>query len=84
MNNWWWLAGASISLVVVGRCAAHQRHPFCALLGAAICGLGTLAVLALLEPVTGVSLPLNHFTGFVAVVLGMPGVIALLLLQLLL
>ncbi|EFB75644.1 pro-sigmaK processing inhibitor BofA family protein [Subdoligranulum variabile] len=83
MNSWWCLVGAGVSLVVVGRCAAHQRHPLRALLGAAICGLGTLALLALLEPLTGVALPLNRLTGFVAVVLGMPGVIALLLLQLL-
>lgn len=84
MNNWWWLAGAGVTLIVVGRCAAHQRHPLRALLGAAVCGLGALAVLALLEPITGVALPLNRLTGFVAVVLGMPGVIGLLLLQLML
>lgn len=80
----WWMGGSLLCLVVLGRCAVHQRHPVRTLLGAAVCGVAVLAVLALLEPVTGVSLPLNRFTGFVAVVLGVPGVITLLLLQLLL
>lgn len=84
MTNLWIWGGAAVCLLVVGRCAAHQKHPILSLAGAAICGLGTLAILALLEPVTGVALPLNRFTGFVAVVLGMPGVVAVLLLQLLL
>lgn len=80
----WWMGGALFCLVVIGRCAAHQRHPIRTLFGAAICGVAVLAILALLEPITGVSLPLNRFTGFVAVVLGTPGIITLLLLQLLL
>lgn len=84
MTNWWGWIGAGFCLLVVGRCAAHQRHPIRALLAGALCGLGTLAILALLEPVTGIALPLNRFTGFVAVVLGIPGVTTLLLLQLLL
>lgn len=84
MTNWWLLGAAGICLLVVGRCAAYQRHPIRSLLAGALCGLGTLAVLALLAPVTGISLPLNRFTGFVAVVLGLPGVTTLLILQLLL
>lgn len=84
MMSWWIWGSAGLCLLVVGRCAAHQRHPIRTLLGAAVCGLGAIAVLALLEPMTGVSLPLNRFTGFVAVVLGVPGVITLLLFQLLL
>lgn len=84
MISYWLWGCAGICLLVVGRCAARERHPFLALLAGALCGLGTLAVLALLAPVTGITLPLNRFTGFVAVVLGLPGVTALLLLQLLL
>ena len=80
---WPW-AGGAVSLIVVLRCAARQRHPILALLAGAVCGLGTLAVLALLEPVSGIALPLNRFTAFIAAVLGVPGVILLLLLQLIL
>ena len=50
----------------------------------AVCGLGVLAVIALLEPVSGIVLPLNRYTAFVAAVLGVPGVVLLLLLQLIL
>ncbi len=80
---WPW-AGGAVCLIVVLRCVARQRHPILALLAGAVCGLGTLAVLALLEPVSGIALPLNRFTAFIAAVLGVPGVILLLLLQLIL
>ena len=80
---WPW-AGGVVCLVLMLRCAARQRHPVLALLAGAVCGLGVLAVLALLEPVSGIALPLNRFTAFVAAVLGVPGVILLLLLQLIL
>ena len=80
---WPW-AGGAVCLIVVLRCAARQRYPVLALLAGAVCGVGTLAVLALLEPVSGIALPLNRFTAFIAAVLGVPGVILLLLLQLIL
>ena len=79
------LAGGFCLLVVGGAlCAAHQRHAVRAVLGGAVCGIAALAVVALLSPYTGVTLPLNPFTGFVAAVLGLPGVVGVLLLQLLL
>lgn len=84
MSNGWLWAGSTFCLLVVLRCAARQRHPVRALLAGALCGLGALAALALLQPLTGVSLPFNRFTAFVATVLGVPGVTALLFLQLLL
>ena len=80
---WLWF-GCAVCLILMLRCAARQRHPAAALLAGAVCGVGALAVLALLEPLTGISLPLNRFTAFVATVLGVPGVILLLLLQLIL
>ena len=80
---WPW-AGGAVCLIVVLRCAARQRHPVLALLAGAVCGVGALAVLALLEPVSGIALPLNRFTAFCAGVLGLPGVTALLILRLLL
>ncbi|WP_366522134.1 pro-sigmaK processing inhibitor BofA family protein [uncultured Subdoligranulum sp.] len=84
MTKYWLWGCAGVCLWIVGRCAARERHPLRTLLAGALCGVGTLATLALLAPVTGVDLPLNRFTGFVAVVLGLPGVTALLLVQLLL
>ena len=79
---WPWAVGAVCLLVL--RCAARQRHPVLAVLAGAVCGLGVLAVMALLEPVSGIALPLNRYTAFVAAVLGVPGVVLLLLLQLIL
>lgn len=68
-------------LLAVARAAAIQRHPCRALLAGALCGIAALAALALLAPYTGVQLPLNRFTGAVAAVLGLPGVVLLLLLD---
>lgn len=77
------LLGA-VCLITVARSAAHQKHAVRAVLGSALCGLSALALLNLLAPYTGVSLPLNYGTGFVGAVLGAPGVILLLLLNLVL
>ena len=84
MTEYWPFLAAGICVLTVVRCAARQRHPVLAVLAGAVCGLGVLAVIALLEPVSGIVLPLNRYTAFVAAVLGVPGVVLLLLLQLIL
>ena len=81
MTEYWPCLLAAVCAIVVLRCAARQRHGMRSLLAGAVCGLGALA---LLEPVTGIALPLNRFTAFCAGVLGLPGVTALLILRLLL
>lgn len=78
-----YLAAAACVLVVL-RCAARQQHGLRSLLAGAVCGLGALALLGLLAPVTGIELPLTRFTAFCAGALGLPGVTGLLLLRLLL
>lgn len=75
---------AAAVCVVVLRCAVRQRHGLRVLLGGAVCGFAALALLRLLDPLTGTALPLNRFTAFVAAALGLPGVITLLLLQIIL
>lgn len=67
-----------ICLLIVARTAAAGLHPVRSVLAGAVCGVAGLAAVALLAPYTGVTLPLNTFTGFVAAVLGLPGVILLL------
>lgn len=59
-------AAAVVCLLSVVRCAARQHCGLRSLLGGAVCGLGVLALLGLLEPITGISLPLNRFTAFCA------------------
>ena len=81
MTAYWPYAAAVVCLLSVVRCAARQHCGLRSLLGGAVCGLGVLALLGLLEPITGISLPLNRFC---AGVLGLPGVTALLILRLLL
>lgn len=84
MTEYWPCLLAAVCAIAVLRCAARQRHGMRSLLAGTICGLGALALLGLLEPVTGIALPLNRFTAFCAGVLGLPGVTALLILRLLL
>ena len=84
MTESWPFLAAGICVLAVVRCAARQRHGVRSLLAGAVCGLGLVALLGLLAPMTGITLPLNRFTGFCAGVLGLPGVTMLLLLRLLL
>ena len=84
MTDWLPYAIAAVFLLVILRCAAAQRHGFRSVLAGAVCGLGALALLGLLAPVTGIIVPLNRFTAFCAGILGLPGVTALLILQMLL
>ena len=74
MTEYWPCLLAAVCAIAVLRCAAHQRHGMRSLLAGAVCGLGALALLGLL----------NRFTAFCAGVLGLPGVTALLILRLLL
>ena len=82
MSPLMWAVGSGC-LLAVARAAAAGRYPVRSVLAGALCGLSGLAAVALLSPYTGVTLPLNAFTGFVAAVLGLPGVILLLLIPLL-
>lgn len=78
------MLGGGVCLVAVARAAANQKHALRAIFSSVLCGVGALAAVALLEPWTGVSLPLNWFTAFLAAVLGLPGIVMLLLADLML
>ena len=70
-------------LLVTARAAACRRWPLLGIFGGAACGLAGLGAVALLGPLTGVALPLNALTAGTAVILGLPGVILLMVLNLL-
>ena len=82
--SWGIYAAAGVILLVLLRCALAQKRGVRCFLAGSVCGLGALAVLALLQPVTGIDLPLNRFTAFAAAVLGVPGVAAVLVLRVIL
>jgi pro-sigmaK processing inhibitor BofA len=77
------LVGAGC-LLVVARCAAHQKHPFRGILADALCGIAALALVNLSAAYTGITLPINAYTAFAGAVLGLPGIILLLALHLVL
>ncbi len=81
MSAAWW-AAAGGCLLAVSRAAAGQKHPVGMLLANAVLGVAALGLIDLAAEYTGVSLALNWFTAFVSVVLGAPGVVALLALNL--
>ena len=70
-------------LLVTARGAACRRWPLLGIFGGAACGLAGLGAVALLGPLTGVALPLNALTVGTAVILGLPGIILLMVLNLL-
>ncbi len=75
---------ALLSAAGVLAAARRAKRPVLRALGSAVCGIASLGAVNLLAGFTGVSIALNYVTSFVAVVLGAPGVIMLLLLRLLL
>ena len=72
---------ALMSVIGVVLAASKAKRP---LLGSAVCGAASLGAVNLLAGYTGVSIALNYATAFVAVVLGAPGVVTMLLLRVLL
>ena len=55
MTEYWPCLLAAVCAIAVLRCAARQRHGMRSLLAGAVCGLGALALMGLLEPVTGIA-----------------------------
>ena len=84
MTEYWPCLLAAVCAIAVLRCAARQRHGMRSLLAGAVCGLGALALLGLLEPVTGIALPLNRFYGVLRGRFGLARRDGLLILRLLL
>lgn len=76
-----WAVGI-VSLVLVSAAASKQHRPVLKSLASAFCGMGALGAVNMLAPFTGVGVVLNYASAFMAVVLGAPGVIAMLLLNL--
>ena len=74
---------ALMSVIGVVLAASKAKRPLRAL-GSAVCGAASLGAVNLLAGYTGVSIALNYATAFVAVVLGAPGVVTMLLLRVLL
>ena len=75
-------AAVAVILLAVGLAAGRHRRPLAAGLVSAVSGVAALGAVNMLAPVTGVGLALNWFTSFMAVVLGAPGVVCLLMLRL--
>ncbi len=73
-----------VSLLGTAGAASRSSRWLSKAVGSSVCGVACLGVLALLAPYSGIVLALNWFTAFVAVVLGAPGVVTLLLLRVLL
>lgn len=77
---WGFLGG--ICLWLVCRGAGRMLHPIRALLTSALCGLGALSAVNALGGYTGILLPVSPASCLISGILGAPGVILLLLLNL--
>lgn len=79
------IAAATVGIVIalaVGIALFRSGRPVRGLVGSAAQGICALAAVNIAGAFTSVSLGLNLFSGLVCVVLGIPGVIALLVLKL--
>lgn len=72
---------ALVSVVAVAAALSKTAHPFFNALKSACCGAAALGAVNLMAGFTGVTIALNYATSFVAVVLGAPGVVLLLLVR---
>lgn len=68
---------------MVAAAAARGKHPLRSALGSGVLGAASLGAVNLLADYTGISIALSYGTALVAVVMGIPGVITMLLLRLL-
>lgn len=68
-------------LVVVGVALIRSKRPVRVLIGSGAQGLCALAAVNVVGAFTGVSLGLNLLSGLCCLVLGVPGVVALLILK---
>lgn len=73
-----WSIIGGIAVIAVGTAAFKTGRPIRSVIGSGIQGLCALAAVNVTGAFTGVSLGLNLFSGACCVVLGIPGVIALL------
>ena len=76
-------AGVFLFLLIL-RKISGDSHPFRGLIVSMVFGLLILAVLNLCSPFTGTALPVSRLSLAAAAFLGLPGITAMLLLQLLL
>lgn len=74
---------AAVSLLTVCAVLARSRRPWRGALLSAGCGVGALGAVNLFASYTGVGIAVNWYTAFASVVLGAPGVIAMLILRVL-
>lgn len=78
MNNIIMLILAVVSMVAVVYAFTKAKHPFLTAGKSAFCGIASLLIINLTSAATGCYIAVNYFTAFVATVLSLPGVIALL------
>ncbi len=75
------LFAALVCLLGTVAAALHARHPVRRTLSAALSGAAALGAVNLTAGFTGITIALNYATAFMAVVLGAPGVVTMLLLR---
>ncbi|MEG0019048.1 MAG: pro-sigmaK processing inhibitor BofA family protein [Oscillospiraceae bacterium] len=74
--------GGFIVLAAVSYALARAQRPILTAVKSAVCGIGSLMLVNIVSKVTGCYIGVNFFTAFVAGVLSVPGVIAMLFLKL--
>ena len=74
----------SAVIMVIVKKISGSRRPVRSALVSMLCGLVSLCAVNLFSPLTSVSLPVSRLSLLVSAILGIPGVTAMLLLQMIL
>ncbi|MBE6878817.1 MAG: hypothetical protein E7488_06615 [Ruminococcaceae bacterium] len=72
----------AVSGIVVVYAFTKAKKPVITALKSAVCGISAMMLVNLTSATTGCYIAINYFTVFIATVLSLPGVIGLLLLNL--
>ena len=72
---------AAVMLAAMAYACSHMKHPYITAAKSAASGLSALLLVNIISGVTGCYIAINTATVFIATVLSLPGVVALLVMK---
>jgi len=86
LTGWEWgmLIGGAVLVLVILRRIAGEKHPLRGAIVSSLVGISTLTVINVCSSFTGVWMPVSRLSVAASALLGVPGVTAMLFLQLML
>lgn len=81
METTLWLIPAAISAAIMIYTFTKAKHPVITAIKSAVCGISALMLVNITSAATGCYIAVNYFTAFVVTFLSLPGVVGMLILN---